>query len=291
MRAIRQWLSSAVLVVGTSAGFGQSPAPLPGPLSAPPPIAIALPPGSAFGGTVVGASSATPTSATPVAAAPLVAPAPGGPWASVPATCCGPIGGDGPVGQEVYVRTGPSIPFGKGVLADALNAGWNVTLGGRSLFFNQTGSAAWTIDAHLAYTLNNAGGQQLAFLNNAVFTVRNLHRTAIGLGGGRDWFLSAPGFVGGTWDANFRFGVDAGARWGTGHVDLNPVGDPTGYRRHHDVFGQSFAGVHADVNVPVGGWTFVLGGRFEWDYTFSDLLPTAGNFHDINLLLTVGVRY
>ena len=75
----------------------------------------------------MGASSAAPTSA-----APLVAPAPGGPWASGPAACCGPIGGDGPVGQEVYVRTGPSIPFGKGVLAEALNAGWNVTLGGRS---------------------------------------------------------------------------------------------------------------------------------------------------------------
>src|SRR5262249_5357488 len=60
--------------------------------------------------------------------------------------CCGPVGGDGPIGSEVYLRTGASFALGDGVLADAADVGWAIRGGGRSLFFNPARDAAWTAD-------------------------------------------------------------------------------------------------------------------------------------------------
>jgi hypothetical protein len=206
--------------------------------------------------------------------------------------CCGPVGANGPIGQEIYVRFGANFPLGNGLLARSLNtAGHTVQVGGRSQFFDPPGDAAWALDLHLQYEFNNADAQDVVTFRGEPVLVRELHRWAVGLGGGRDMFLSAPGFVGGTWDANFRLGWDVGGRWGTGHVDLNPLFEPEGYRRHQDVFAQAFAGVLATVEVPVGGWTWVGGGRLEWDYTFSDLIPKGSSFHEINVLLMCGVRY
>jgi hypothetical protein len=207
------------------------------------------------------------------------------------ANCCGPTGIEGPVGQEIYMRTGLSLPFGESVLAKALNPGINITGGGRSLFFDPTGTAAWVVDGHVSWTYNTSSSEQVAWYNDESVTVRSMTRWGVGLGLGRDWFTSAPGFVGGSWDSTFRYGFDAGMRWGTGHVDLNPTSEINGYRRHQDVFAQTFVGLNADLSVPMGGWTFIVGGRVEWDYTISDLLPGNGNLHDVFLLFNTGVRY
>ena len=57
------------------------------------------------------------------------------------------------------------------------------------------------------------------------------------------------------------------------------------------MFAQAFVGVMGSVEVPIGGWTWIGGGRVEWDYTFSDLLEIFGSFHEVNFLLMAGVRY
>jgi hypothetical protein len=318
MRGIRRWLSSAALLTGTTA-LAQSPAPADEPA-----IATALP-----GGTVVG-SNATPTStvsvlptvntpkvAVPSAAAPidipppsavpvappaaglgapaLLVPVPGGaPVAGCAAPtgdCCGPIGAHGPIGQEVYSRLGASFPLGNGLLARGLNIGYVAQIGGRAQYFDPPGDSAWTADLHITYTYNDGGGQDVATVRNEPVTVRALHRSAVGFGFGRDHFLAGPGFVGGMWDANLRWGWDAGGRWGAGHVDLNPILQPGFYRRHYDVFGQPYLGVHSTLDVPVGGWTWIVGGRVEANYTFSDILPKDGSFYEVTATLVLGLRY
>lgn len=208
------------------------------------------------------------------------------------ATCCGPIGGHGPIGTEVYARSGPNFIIARNDLGRSLRTGWEVMGGGKSLFFHGDGDRAWVVDLGLSYTYNNGFGQTAFALNNEAVTIRNLHRTAVSLGLGHDWFLAGPGFVGGQWDSNLRWGIDGGARWGTAHLDLNPVAEPGGYRRVHDVFGGAFAGLHADYEVPMGAWTLLAGLRGEWDYTFLSILPGQNTrLLNINVLFTVGVRY
>lgn len=314
MRGIRYWLIGAALLAGAAKVAGQAPGPLP---VAPgePPIAVALP-----GGTVVGSSQPPLASVSvltpdaplqtspppPAAGAPIVTipapgpgalpPVPGGPTCATPlqygnGNCCGPIGAHGPVGQEVYFRIGPSFPVGQSNFPRNLNTGIATQIGGRSQFFNAAGDAAWAIDAHLAYTYNNAGGRDIITFRTEPVIIRDLHRWAVGLGFGRDMFLVAPGFVAGTWDANFRLGWDVGGRLGSGHVDLTPLLEPDGYRRHQDTFGQTFVGVMGTIEVPVGGYTALGGLRVEWDYTWSQILPKGSNFHEVDVLAVMGVRY
>ncbi len=298
MSRFRQWLTSTALAVLPACAWAEAPLP---------------------GGTVVGgvpnstksiverpvytatttappdALAPTPTaSPMPVAQIPgaMTAPVPmGTPWTATDPNCCGPLGAHGPIGQDVYFRFGPAIPIGDSTLAKALNVGWTLQTGGRAEFFEPGGAAAWALDAHLTYTYNNAGGQDLAFVRNDLVTIRALHRWAVGLAGGRDWFVSGPGFVGGSWDANARYGIDFGGRWGTGHVDAQPITDASGYRRKQDTFGQLFSAAHGDVEVPVGAWTFLAGGRVEFNYTSSKYLVAGNTLYDLTFLFTVGVRY
>ena len=122
-------------------------------------------------------------------------------------------------------------------------------------------------------------------------TVRSLHRTAVGLGLGRDWFLAQPGFILDTWDTNFRIGIDGGGRYGSGHVDFDTPFEPGGYRRNQDVFGQTFAGLQGTAELPIGGWTFLFGARGEWDFTWSNFLEKDSTFHQFTVFLMFGVRY
>ena len=145
--------------------------------------------------------------------------------------------------------------------------------------------------AHLAFTYNNAGGRDIVTLGGEPVIIRDLHRWAVGVGFGRDMFLSAPGFVAGTLDANFRLGWDVGGRWGTGHVNGTPLFEPDGYRRRPRCVRASFAGVMGTMEMPIGAYTALGGLRVEWDYTFSDLLEKGGSFHQVTTLFVMGVRY
>jgi hypothetical protein len=121
--------------------------------------------------------------------------------------------------------------------------------------------------------------------------LRALHRTAAGLGFGRDWFLWRPGFILDTWDTNVRLGWDVGGRWGSGHADFDTPFETDGYRRRYDVYGQAFAGAMGTMEIPIGGWLWLVGGRVEWSYTWSDLLPRDASFHEFAGYFMFGVRY
>ena len=212
--------------------------------------------------------------------------------ASPAAIAAGRSGRTGRSAQEVYVRTGGQLPDGNGLLVRGLNIGYATTAGGRAQFFSPAGDTAWTVDLHAFYTYNDGGGQDIVTVRGEPVTVRALHRSGVGLGVGQDYFLAGPGFVGGLWDANLRYGWDVGGRWGAGHVDLNSAFVRALYRRHYDVFGQPFVGLN--VRPSTSRWADtpgLFGGRVEWNYTFSDILPKQGSFQEVVAQLMFGVRY
>lgn len=209
-----------------------------------------------------------------------------------PPDCC-PALFSGPIGTELYFRSGASIPIAGSDFKKALRTGWEFMGGGRTLFFNPDASSAWVVDLGASYTINDGyPSRTFLYRNGAPVTIRNLHRTAVSLGLGHEWFLFGPGATGHNDGTNWRYGFDGGARWGTAHIDLNPVSNPGGYARQHDVYGAAYAAIHANCEVPMGGWTLLVGVRGEWAYSFMDLLP-AQNTHlqDINALLTIGARW
>lgn len=239
------------------------------------------------------------------------------PWFGDAAGCCGPVGAHGPVAYEIYARTGPNIPFGSGRFTDHLNVGWGVGGGGRSLFFNTVGDAAWVVDLGLSYTYNRgknddfldlfirqAPTQQTNPVTGRTTTtpqpdrfvttrIRGLHRTSFNFAVGRDWFVWGSGLPGGEEGWNLRVGTDVGGRWGTAHVDIVPIDDgPGAYARRQSVFHGLFLGFHSSVEVPVGGWVWFAGSRAEWGYDWMNIVPPIkGDVQNVNLLLSTGVRF
>jgi hypothetical protein len=217
--------------------------------------------------------------------------------------CCGPMGGDGTIATEIYVRWGPSIVVMNGFLPKTLETGWEVQGGGRALFFNADNDAAWTIDLSLS-DIGNQGQHtdRIATLHllepNATdkvavpVTVRALNRTYANLGLGREWYLwdqaancpSCGNMPGG---CNWRVGFDAGGRWGTESMDFHEI------KHRTEVIEALFVSVHSDVEIPWRGWVIVVGGRVEWDNTWMHtiLQDAPENLQNINILMTLGVRY
>jgi hypothetical protein len=221
--------------------------------------------------------------------------------------CCGPTGGNGPISTELYVRWGPSANLPNGFLARVLETGWQVQGGGRALFFNPEADAAWTVDLflsnignqgqhsdrvlHLHLLFNNPNTGNTSRVDFPV-TVRALNRTYANLALGREWYLCSPAAncpscgrmeEGCTW----RVGLDLGGRWGTESMDFHEI------KHRTEAIESLFASVHTDVEIPCGGWIFVVGGRFEWDNTWMHtiLQSIPENLQNINVLMTLGVRY
>lgn len=210
------------------------------------------------------------------------------------ANCCGPIGGHGPIGTEFWLATGPSFVIGGGSLSNALRTGWEVEGGGRSLFFATDGLSAWSIDASVSYTAN--GGnlehpfQGLLGPGDNV-TIHYLNRAALHVGLGKDWWWCGSGDVGSDFNPNFRFGVNAGATYGSSHVDLNSPIAPQQFERIQGVYAGAYIGLHWDMEIPLGGWTFLTGIKAYWTDDFLHVLPGDDNILGINLLWNVGFRY
>lgn len=235
----------------------------------------------------------------------------GSPWYTDGPGCAGPIGHNGPVDYEIYWRTGPSFAFGSGQFTDRLHVGWSVAGGGRSLFFNPAGDAAWAFDIGLSYTYNRGATDDFIdlFLRQRAVQgfdgrlvaqpdtfqtvrLRALHRTSFNLGVGRDWFLWGNGQPGGEEGWNFRIGSDVGGRWGTAHTDLVPFGEVNGYSRRQKVFHGLYLGLHTNCEVAMGGWIWFAGTRLEYGYDWMDIAPpTKGDVQSVNLLFTGGVRF
>jgi hypothetical protein len=171
-------------------------------------------------------------------------------WMNYPRSpgCCGPVGGDGPIGYELYVRNGIIFPVGGGLFYDALHPGWSIEGGARVLFFDPSLDAAWTIGlsvsnnnfqaANLRGTVhlvnqpiqqgiapaNPLTGSTGPTLYNGDVTVTSLNQTFVSAAFGREWYLIGSGDCrqgAFTW----RAGMDLGGRWGTSKVTLNSTID------------------------------------------------------------------
>lgn len=216
-----------------------------------------------------------------------------------PCNCCGPTGKNGPIGSELFVMTGPTIPVGPSILTRFANTGWMVEGGVRSLFFNPNGDAAWTAVVALSYQYNNGSGRvaPFNFFNNprVPVTIRELERYGLTFGGGRDWFLYGQAQNCGR-DTNLRVGVETGGRWGGERANLNlivnnPIAGGT-FLHRYKVYGGYYLGGHVNFEVPMGSWVWFGGFRAEWGINFGDVIPYQNNtIQDVNLLLSTGFRY
>ena len=313
-------------LVGTL-GFGQTAKPI-GPGLLPPP-----PPSSTVSGPTQPLTP--PVSHAPDATAVLTAqpglPAGGLPPGSVTspwcggspagAGCCGPYGANGPISYELYFRTGPSILVGEAQFAGTLhNVGWNVAVGGRSLFLDKSGDAAWVLDFGLGYTYHSGDRETVI---NALPTPRfvgvqtdsdraqnpsatpttnidtpipavlqRVMLTTFNYAVGRDWWLNGPAAVGAEQGWNSRVGFDVGGRWGTAHSEFIPLTTNVQYFRRQGITHSLFLGTHWTAEVPMGAWILFGGARAEWGKTWTNLIPpNDGDMQNVNLLLSAGIRF
>jgi hypothetical protein len=234
------------------------------------------------------------------------------PWFSDGPGCCGPVGRNGQLAYELYTYTGPNLVFGSGTFTDRLNVGWMVGGGGRSLFFNPAGDAAWVVDLGLSYTYNRGASGDFVdvFIRQPPATnpatgalvpradilttsrIRGLHRTSFNFGLGRDWFLWGAGNPGEEAGWNVRAGTDVGGRWGTAHVDLVPQNQVNGYARRQKVYHGVYIGAHMNCEVPLGGWIWCAGLQGQWGYDWMDIVPPLkGDVQNVNILMTTGFRF
>jgi hypothetical protein len=75
-------------------------------------------------------------------------------------------------------------------------------------------------------------------------------------------------------------------------VDLDEFRMRSFFRRG-DVTGSLLWAVHTDVEIPCGCCTYQAGFRAEWGYNWSDVFQAQNDadFQELNLLLTLGVRF
>jgi hypothetical protein len=215
--------------------------------------------------------------------------------------CCGPVGGDGPIKYELFLRSGPDLPVQGGFLKATTAVGWMVEGGGRSLFFNPDHDRAWTVELSLSHSYNNGSHPNMGTFiiedegTPAAHTAILVHtgalqRTQGNIGLGREWWLIGTSSSCGP---NWWVGADAGYRYGTARLDMHEEINPgIMYVRLNGVVAGPYIGVHSDLSWCCGCCQYLVGLRAEWDYSFMNLLPNQNNdIQDVNFLLNLGVRY
>jgi hypothetical protein len=222
-------------------------------------------------------------------------------WITYPRApgCCGPLGANGPIGSDVYLRTGISIPTGSGPLGNSLETGWEIQGGGRLLLFNPAVDAAWIVDLSVSNVQNHASDRTrtVTLVNVPAFggatilptldvSPAALNRTYVNFGIGREWWLL--GSADNCHDlANWRAGIDVGGRYGTAKLEFNEI------RHTTDVIGGFYLAVHTDLEIPCGGCIFLAGIRGEYSYTWSDILQRQNDadIQEISILFSLGARF
>jgi hypothetical protein len=298
-----------------SAGFGQAGTLVPettgGLRRLPPPPGEPTQPATA--------NTQTPPSATDVLTgqAPAAPPAPGsydGPWTgdTHPGSCCGPVGGNGPIGYELISYTGPNLPTAGGILSRRLKTGWTIGGTASTLFFNEVSDAAWNLGLGVSFTYNRGqmdkpldvytlappirdnNGTILGFQPDQLneFVIRGMFRTNFNFSIGRDWWFEGPGAVGLASGDNWRIGTDIGGRWGTAHVDLVPTADPSNYFKKGSTTFGIFSGFHVMREIPFGATILYGGFRFEYGYDWTNVIPPqGGDIFNVNFYINAGVRF
>jgi hypothetical protein len=244
--------------------------------------------------------------------------------------CCGPVGGNGPIRMEPYLRIGTNFALGSGVFGKALEPGWEVEGGGRTLFFNVERDAAWTIDVSLSNTFNltTDAPTQFSLQNIIVSTGTNsltgttqtaranfipgvTKLTRLQPNSQTNFNFNAPGvsvkslnrtganlYLGREWYLWGCAGNCNSTNWRIGA----DVGGTWGTEkveirelRHRTGVYEGFdLAFHTDWEFPCNcGCIFLVGARLVWDYEWSHVLQDQNDakITDLNLLFTFGVRY
>ncbi len=219
-------------------------------------------------------------------------------WITYRRDCCeGKHGRITPLSTELYVFAGPTTPFGSMTLSRELTTGWSIGGGGRALFYNEPQTRAWVVDAHIIntnqwsskrdtqfpVTIFRAGDKQVFGADGVPgVTVQSANRTMAGLGVGQEFYPWKPAdYEGRKW----RVGYDLGGRYGSLILTLNET------RGIKDVAGGIYVGGHSKFECPWRNVMFHMGVRFEWSYTWSDVLQRSSDVQDISVLLSTGMRY
>jgi hypothetical protein len=218
--------------------------------------------------------------------------------------CCCPTGKNGPIGCEVYIRSGASVPVGSGVFASVLNLGWDIEGGVRTLLFNPAQDAAWTADLSITNIhYRTTTGRQVTLLNfplqvptatgaTTTLTIPSIQVTPAGvddttlnLAFGREWYLWGTAECHG--EPMLRVGCDFGGRWGNNKLDLREIRHKTG------AIEGFFTSIHSDVEIPCSCCIIQAGFRLEYGYTFSNILkPTeTTDLQTFNFMFMLGTRY
>jgi hypothetical protein len=222
-------------------------------------------------------------------------------WIANPrCNCCGPVGGDGPIGMETYFRSGVSIPFGSGILNNHTSPGFMMAGGVRSLFFNPAVDAAWTVDLGASTAWYGPAGFPTVNIRNPTsqqhelvpVTPKSVNESFFNLALGRECYLWGNGAC--SCDCpgpNWRVGWDVGGRYGTGRVSLQP--NSTNIRPRTASIGGFLVSLHSDLEFPTGCCIFFIGLRTEYGWTFSDLLGVQNHadLQSVNLLVNLGLRF
>jgi hypothetical protein len=255
----------------------------------------------------------------PIVPIPLGLPA--SPYLTYPRSpcCCGAVGTcGGPIGSELFIRSGFAFPLGPGIFEKYLHTGWDIEGGGRLFLFNPPSTAAWTgtlsisnmflrtgnanqpitlfrVPVHTLVRSPNAPVQgSLSSSTPAVvevpeltLTVSSLNMTFVNMGFGREWWLLGSANPGCQKGCNWRAGFDGGGRWGSAEVQFNEIQHRT------DVVGGMYAAIHSDVEYPFRCGIAFAGVRFEYNYIWTSLLQDQnnGDFQSLNLLFQLGVRF
>jgi hypothetical protein len=226
-----------------------------------------------------------------------------------PIGCCDLTGRNGPIGSEVYVRTGTSVPIGGGLFGSVMKPGWDVEGGVRALLFNPEQTRAWTADlsvtnihyytstAKSAPLINFAsqvtipsttGGTpttQTVIIPQFFVTPAGLNDTTVNLAFGRECYLI--GAANTCSEPRWRIGGDVGGRWGSSRLDLVEIKHKTG-----SISGFFFS-LHSDLEIPCGCCILFAGLRMEYGYTFSKILQQQNDtdLQVLNFVGTVGLRF
>jgi len=222
------------------------------------------------------------------------------------------LGMNGPIGWEAYVMTGASVPIGGGVLDRNLMVGWDVTGGGRSLFYNLDATSAWVVDVGVTNIYQTAKtrdnivfvknmGKQIFDNNFDPFTddiqaygrytgplgVTYINRLSANLSIGKEWYIwgSAEEQDQGN---NFRIGGDIGGRWGSMKMTTNAF-----VTFQQAQFGSLFGAIHADWEIPISGFILQNGFRIELDQCWNQVLQSQNNADilSLNFLYRFGIRF
>ena len=167
------------------------------------------------------------------------------------------------------------------------------------MIYNVEGDAAWDITLSVSNILNHGQHSDRTMpldilIPSSVIgapgtpsslqvSVRELERTFVNAGVGRDWYLGVPASICGP--ARCRVGIDVGGRWGDAKIEFNEA-----QHKARDT-GGVYVALHADLECPCGCCTFLYGFRAEWDYLWMHVNGNDFDGQDVNLLIQLGVRY